>query len=106
MEENKNLAGFVGTFRTLLRGAKMRCPQCGNGELYQEWNVLKHSCTKCGYALEDREGDCWFFLYSTTAALTGVFIIIILLWRPEHILFGRIGLGVASACVIALSLPI
>ena len=37
---------------------------------------------------------------------SGILIIIILLWRPEHILFGRIGLGVASACVIALSLPI
>ncbi len=37
--------------------------------------------------------------------LTGLFIIIILLWRPDDVFFGRLVLGVASGGVIALSLP-
>lgn len=84
----------------------MRCPRCGNGFLYQRWNVLKKRCESCEYELAVREGDCWFFLYSTTAALTGLFIIAILLWRPQSILLGRLVLGGASVCVIALSLPL
>ena len=95
-----------GTFEVLLRGAKMRCPRCSNDSLYQRWNVLKIRCNACGYGFAEREGNCWFFLYSTTAALTGLFIIAILLWRPDNVLFGRLALGTASMCVIALSLPV
>jgi uncharacterized protein (DUF983 family) len=95
-----------GNLTILLRGARMRCPRCGKGFLYRRWNVLKNHCEACEYELAEREGDCWFFLYSTTAALTGLFIITILLWRPHSILLGRLVLGVASVCVIALSLPL
>ena len=106
MEENSEQKNSPGVFSVFLRGVAMRCPRCGEGKLYQRWNILEERCDMCGYGFEEREGDCWFFLYSTTAALTGIFIIIILLWRPEHMLLGRILLGVTSACVIALSLPV
>lgn len=56
--------------------------------------------------VEDREGNSWFFLYSTTAALTGLFIIVIFLCRPDNLLPGRFILGTASICIIVFSLPI
>ena len=83
----------------------MQCPRCGDDTLYRRWNIFKNHCEACGYGFEDREGNCWFFLYSTTAALTGLFVILMLLWKPHDILLGRLVLGTASACVIALSLP-
>jgi uncharacterized protein (DUF983 family) len=95
-----------GVLAVLLRGVRMQCPRCGKDSLYQQWNVLKNHCEACDYGFEDREGDCWFFLYSTTAALTGLFIITILLWRPHSILLGRLILGAASIGVIALTLPL
>lgn len=84
----------------------MRCPRCSVDSLYREWNVLKHHCEECGYEFEEREGDCWFFLYSTTAALTGVFIILMLVWKPYNMELGRVIIGLAAVGVIALSLPI
>lgn len=83
----------------------MQCPRCSNDTLYEKWNVFKNHCSACGYGFEEREGNCWFFLYSTTAALTGLFIIVILVWRPYNMEVGRLVLGVAAICVIALTLP-
>jgi uncharacterized protein (DUF983 family) len=96
----------VGIWTILVRGARMRCPRCTGDSIYQRWNVLKERCEECGFGFEEREGNCWFFLYSTTAALTGLFIIAILLWRPENVFLGRIVLTVSSFTVIALSLPV
>jgi uncharacterized protein (DUF983 family) len=89
----------------ILRGLGARCPRCSKGKLFDKWNVFRRQCDSCHYDFEEREGNCWFFLYSTTAALTGIFIIAILLWRPENLLVGRLVLGTASICIIVLSLP-
>ena len=98
-------SNIPSALKVLVRGAKMRCPRCSQDSLYQRCNVFKSHYKACGYGFEEREGNCWFFLYSTTAALTGLFIILILLWRPDDVLFGRIVLGVSSVGLIALSLP-
>jgi uncharacterized protein (DUF983 family) len=90
----------------LLRGARRRCPRCSQGRLYDRWNVFRKDCEFCHYEFEEREGNCWFFLYSTTAALTGFFIVAILLWRPDNILLGRFVLGSVSIFIIVFSLPI
>lgn len=95
-----------GIVSLVLRGARMRCPRCGTDELYEHWNVLKHQCAVCGYGFEEREGNCWFFLYSTTAALTGLFLIAMLLWRPADPAVGRIVLTVVAIVVIPVSLPL
>lgn len=84
----------------------MRCPRCSGDSLYAQWNVFKHHCGACGYEFEEQEGNCWFFLYSTSAALTGLFIILIFVWRPHNLELGRVVLGVLSVFVIALTVPI
>jgi uncharacterized protein (DUF983 family) len=99
---NKDVSGIL---TVLLRGARKRCPRCSKGLLYERWNVFRHHCENCGFQFEEREGNCWFLLYTTTAALTGLFIIGILVWRPENLLLGRSILTISSFCVITLSLP-
>ncbi len=84
----------------------MRCPRCSHDTLYQRWNVFKRRCGTCGYGFEEREGNCWFFLYSTTAALTGLFLISMFVWKPANMLFGRIIVGIAAVVVIPLTLPV
>ncbi len=90
----------------LVRGAGMRCPRCANDSLYERWNILRHHCRSCGYGFAEREGNCWFFLYSTTAALTGLFLIAMFVWRPANVLLGRIFLTAAAVAVIPLTLPV
>ncbi len=96
----------AGILTIMLRGARMRCPRCSHDSLYQRWNVLKHHCAQCGYGFEEREGNCWFFLYSTTAALTGLFLVVMLLWRPSNLLVARVVLTGVAIGIIPLSLPI
>ncbi len=95
-----------GVLTAVLRGARMRCPRCSKDTLYQGWNILKNHCEECGFEFEEREGNCWFFLYSTTAALTGLFLVVMLFWKPANLLLGRIVLTACAIYVIPLSLPI
>ncbi len=99
-------ARVLGALTIILRGARMRCPRCSGDRLYERWNVLKHDCERCGYEFADREGNCWFFLYSTTAALTGVFLILMFIWKPGDLFLGRTILAGAAFGIIPLTLPV
>ena len=44
--------------RTLIgRGWRKRCPQCGQGELYQRWLRLHEHCPVCGLQYLPDQGD-------------------------------------------------
>lgn len=44
--------------RTLLRrGWRKKCPQCGQGDLYQRWLRLKDRCPVCGLQYLADQGD-------------------------------------------------
>jgi len=46
--------------RTLLgRGCRKRCPQCGQGPLYQGWIKLHEHCPVCGLRYLPDQGDLW-----------------------------------------------
>jgi uncharacterized protein (DUF983 family) len=44
----------------LLRGIRLRCPNCGEGRLRQSWLKLKDKCPSCGLRTDRGEED--FFL--------------------------------------------
>lgn len=89
----------------LLRGLRARCPQCGKGGLYRRWMVLVDRCSECSCEIKRREGDCWAFLYASTAFITGLFIVAMLITRVSQILLGQILFGITAAVVLILSLP-
>ena len=45
-------------------------------------------------------------MYMSTAGLTGSIVVIMLLFRPEHIIIGRVGVFLTALSVIVGSLPI
>jgi uncharacterized protein (DUF983 family) len=77
------------------RGLRQRCPQCGRGTLFEGWGVLRERCLECGCLIQAREDDCWFFMYMTTAAVTGVFILAMFALTPRNVLWGKL----VSACL-------
>jgi uncharacterized protein (DUF983 family) len=91
--------------RTLLRGLAKKCPRCGDGPLYERWNHLLPACPVCGLSYDSRSGDTWFFTYVTTAGLTGVLIVGMLLIRPRNILLGELVLLPAALGLIGGSFP-
>jgi len=90
---------------TILRGLRRRCTRCGEGPLFWGWNRLRESCPVCGLPYEERSGDTWFFMYMTTAGLTGVLVVILFLVRPRIVWLGQVAVFAAAIVVIGLSLP-
>jgi uncharacterized protein (DUF983 family) len=95
----------VSALATIRRGLRRRCPRCGEGQLFQGWNRLRESCPVCGLRYEERSGDTWFFMYMTTAGLTGVLVVVMFLVRPRVVWLGQLAVLAAAVVVIGLSLP-
>jgi uncharacterized protein (DUF983 family) len=76
--------------RILSHGLRRRCPKCGIGPVFARWHEVAETCSHCNLDLQEREGDCWAFMYITTAFITGLFFIAMLLYRPANLMLGRI----------------
>ncbi|HWN42429.1 MAG TPA: DUF983 domain-containing protein [Thermoanaerobaculia bacterium] len=95
------------SFRTaLVRGMRGRCPRCGKAPMFQGWNHLHERCAVCGLDIEARSGDTWFFMYMSTAGLTGTIVVIMFLLRPRVLWVGQLLVMVAAVLVIGVSLPL
>jgi uncharacterized protein (DUF983 family) len=89
----------------LRRGFRRRCPRCGEGPLFAGWNRLREACPVCGLRYERHTGDTWFFMYMSTAGLTGVLVVCMFLLRPGIVWLGQIAVAAAALVVIGLTLP-
>jgi len=91
--------------RTLLRGLRERCPRCGNGKLFESFFRLRPRCDACGLDIMSRSADTWAPIYLSTAGLTGVVIVGMLVLRPANLAIGRFTLAIAATSAILLTLP-
>jgi len=89
----------------LRRGLRQRCPRCGQGSLFLAWNRLRESCPVCSLPFERHTGDTWFFMYMSTAGLTGFLVVCMFLLRPRIVWLGQIVVGAAALVTIVLTLP-
>lgn len=90
----------------LRRGLRTLCPRCGKGKLYTRWMVLVDQCPECSCEIKGREGDCWAFLFASTAFITGIFLLIILFTDVSQLLLGQILVGVGAGSSLLLTLPV
>jgi hypothetical protein len=67
---------------------------------------LHTACAFCGCALERREQEGWFFIYMTTAGLTGVIIVLMLLIDVPSVMLGQVGVLALWFVLIMLTLPV
>ena len=88
------------------RGLCGRCPRCGRGRLFRGWNRLRDGCAVCHLPFEPHSGDTWFFMYMTTAGLTGVLVVAMFLIRPRVVWAGQLAVLAAAFVMIGLSLPL
>jgi uncharacterized protein (DUF983 family) len=93
-------------FATLVRGLRMRCPRCGQGRLFTRAYRLRDACRACGLAYARYADDTWAMMYLSTAGLTGVVVVIMILVRPANLLLGRVGVVAIALTLIVASLPV
>lgn len=63
----------VGTWRSLGRGLRKRCPRCGVGGLFPSWFALRATCPRCDLRFEKEEGGY-------LGAMTLNFTVAVLAW--------------------------
>ena len=90
---------------TLMRGMRRRCPRCGEGRLYDGWMKLRETCEACGLVYQSDAGETWAFVYLSTAGVTGVIVIGMLLIRPKSLLVGKALLITVATAAIVWTLP-
>ena len=78
-------------YRTLLkRGCRKKCPQCGEGNLYQRWLKLHEHCSVCGLHYLPDQGDLFGALMFFDRVLFIIPIVVLIyfrLWHPSLALF-------------------
>jgi uncharacterized protein (DUF983 family) len=57
-------ADAIPPLTTLLaRGARKRCPQCGQGALFKRLNIMHERCAVCGLQYLEDQGDLFGYLF-------------------------------------------
>ena len=70
--------------KVLVRGFQKRCPQCGEGKIFQKWCEPLERCSKCQLVYEGSAGDTWAFTYIGSAGVTGLFLAFCFFIRFPH----------------------
>lgn len=99
---------FFSLSRQLIgRAIRLKCPRCGEGKIFRR--VLTYSehtqCPRCGLRYDPR-GESLAFMYVSTAFLTGVMVIVMLLMHPETIASGRLVVIPAALALYLSTLPV
>ncbi len=69
------MAKRVSRWEILVRGATLRCPNCGGYGLFKSWFRLHKSCQRCGMTLEKEQG---FYLGTTSIGYVLAIIFVLL----------------------------
>jgi len=98
----------LSSLKKILKNAfKIRCPRCGEGKLFFAYGELVENCERCGLIIRAREPDTWFFMYMSTAAITGLFItVMLILPAPLNQKLWAFLVGLASLGVFVLTTPL
>jgi len=94
--------------QTLARRAlRLRCPRCGEGRIFRRiLTYTEHdACPRCGLRYDPR-GESLAFMYVSTAFLTGLLIILMLLMHPETVATGRMVLIPVALGLYLFTLPV
>jgi len=91
----------------LRRALKLRCPRCGEGPIFLHVLTYKEyeACPRCAFRYDPR-GESLAFMYFSTAFLTGLLIIAMLLTRPENLVVGRIFVVAAALGLYLVTMPL
>jgi uncharacterized protein (DUF983 family) len=99
-------ADAIPPLTTLLaRGARKRCPQCGEGALFKRLNVMHERCAVCGLRYLEDQGDLFGYLFVLDRILFVVPLIgmvFLRLWVPNAWWFYAVWAAAMVALVYTL----
>jgi len=93
-------------FQILRRAVLLKCPACGLSPVFEKGYQLKEICGRCGLRIRSRDPDTWFFMYGSTAAITGFFIVMLFVFKPLNPYWVRIGTVGIATVVFFVTMPL
>jgi uncharacterized protein (DUF983 family) len=84
----------------------MKCPRCGEGAIFRRWWTYTEyqRCPRCELEYDPR-GESLGFMYLSTAFLTGLMFLVLLLAPPRHLADYRVGLVAGALALYGATLP-
>ena len=89
----------------ILAGLRLRCPECGQGELYHSYLALRENCRACGadFRVADAgDGPAVFVILAVGAIVAPLLFILQMLHLPQWL---AIGATIAATIGLCLALP-
>ena len=92
--EGPSLSTLVG------RGLKLRCPACGNGNIFRNWLTMRDPCEACGRKFNRAPGyllGSIYFNYGVTAMLVVILFVTLYLTKlatARQLLYGLTGFAI------------
>ena len=65
-----------GPYTHVTRALRLRCPNCGSGDLFRRWVHMKEACPGCGLLLDRGERDYFIGAYTLNFIGAEVFIVL------------------------------
>ncbi len=97
--------------RLIGRALRLRCPNCGAGDLFARWGQLRKRCLECGLWLERGEGDYYLGAYTValivveTAFALGFLAILLVTWPNPPWLWIQWGGAVVLTAGVIICYP-
>ena len=96
----------VGSWRTLGRGLRKRCPRCASGGVFSSWFTLRAACPRCELRFEKEEGGYLGAMVLNFIVAVGLWVALLAVWLvftvPD---VPVLPLSIAS-CVLLIVVPL
>src|SRR5262249_37154127 len=92
--------------QVLVRGVRLPCPERGRGRVFETWGLLSEAWPEWRCRIREREDDAWFWMYVSTAGITGIFLLIMLGVVPRHATLARWIIGIVAVAVFFGTMPV
>ena len=108
-DDERGFAAHHSTLRRrLISAALLRCPRCGERDIWRSWFTMKHACPTCGQVFERGESsDFWIGAYlinlvvaeSSAVVIAGVMWVMLGRRAPFNALWG-------ASMALAIVMPV
>jgi uncharacterized protein (DUF983 family) len=91
--------------RAMSRGLRCRCPECGKGELFERYIVVRPRCTSCGLNFQHQRADDappYFAIFIAGHIVVPLLLVTEKLWAPPLWLHFVVWLPLTALLVIWL----
>lgn len=96
-------------WRSLLRGASLKCPACGQGSLFRRYLKVSETCTYCGESLHYHRADdapAYFTIVIVGHVVVSLVLVVEMTFRPPLWLHAALWLPLTVVLALVLLVPI